>query len=1152
MVGVCASCGAPLTGEGRFCSSCGAAVGAAPREARRVVTALFADVVGSTSLGERLDPEDFKEIVGQIVTRMAEAVAEFGGSVSEYAGDGLLALFGAPVAHEDDPERAVLTGLRIVELTRAVAAEVEAERGIAGLAVRVGIETGLAVLGPVGGGGKVEYGAVGDALNTAARLQAAAEPMGVFVGAQTRRSIEALFDWGETEELSLKGKAEPVLAAPALGRRQGIAGASVGRAPMIGREAELASAGEAVAEALRGTGSILIVSGDAGIGKSRLVAEARTHFTAGNSQLGEPRWLAGRCVSYGDGLPYWPFRTMLRRWLAGASEIAETDMSAALRDETRRLLGEAAVKQAPLLEPLLGIGAEGGVDPEETRRGIQEATRAFVSALAREGPLAISLDDMHWADASSLALAGAILELVETEPLLLVLSARPERDQPFWELRERALRELAHRTREISLEPLPGDTGNGLLRALVGSAELPAELERRVLARAEGNPFYLEELVGSLVDSGALVRDGDGEGWRFDREVPVELPETVEKVILARIDRLSEPAHELLSVAAVLGRQFPVALLQEVAGVPEGSAAALTELERAGLIRDGGRTPAPMLNFKHALIQESVYRSLLKRRRQELHGAALAALRALYPERRGEFLGMLAHHAESAGEDREAFGLHVEAGEAAHSIYSLEEAIGHYDAAMAAAKRLGLGAEEEALRRAAQARGALRYDVGDVEGARLDLEAAIRYAQEAGDDEGEVQTLIALAGLWRILDYERAQEMMEEAARVSERIADPAIQVNALGRLSILYANELRFDRALEAGERALEVAERGGDERDRAVGKDALKLTAQQLGDIDRLDRLTQELLPVVRAGDGADIYLEWTLLESGFVPLARGDFDEALRRIEEALAMVRRRGRVMHEAVFIEALCWANRSRGQLGIAIESGNEGSKLAHSVDSHEWAAWVDATLGWALLDARAAGAAITTLERGLRSAEMARVPAQLARCACLLAWARALSGEVDEALIAAADEHLARVATPGGSAWLYGAHAYSALARAHLAAGSIDRALELTIPIAEASREAGWLEAEAGARLVAGQTHVAGGRADAAREQLDRAAQIAEATPLPAIAWETRASLAGLERSLGRDTQAATHVARARPILGELAASLGDPALQAGLLAAMP
>jgi class 3 adenylate cyclase/tetratricopeptide (TPR) repeat protein len=1030
---VCASCGAELTGEARFCSSCGAAVEApAEREARKVVTALFADVVGSTTLGERMDPEDFKSVVGEAVSRMTLSVQEFGGGVSEFAGDGLLALFGAPVAHEDDAERAVLAGLRIVESCDALAADVARDWGIEGFAVRVGIETGLAVLGPVGAGARIEYGAVGDALNTAARLQAASDPGVVLVGAQTQRSIARLFEWGEPRELTLKGKAEPVRAFPALGARSRDEEERAVGAAFVGRDAELARAGEVTDQGLAGSGGVLIVAGEAGIGKSRLLAELRERFVQGKPERGEQHWLEGRCVSYGESLPYWPFRAVLRECL----ELAPAE-------------------HRPFIEVALGSSRLEDLAPgleEEAPRLIQEAAAATLVELAAQGPLAVALDDMHWADASSLALLGRLFELTESAPILLVLAARSDRELPFWQLR----RTMRRSATEIELRALAGVAGRALLASLVGSAALPRELEHRLLSRAEGNPFYLEELVRSLVDAGALVRAGAD--WRFDPDVPVDLPETIEKLILARVDRLGPASHELLAVAAVLGRQFTIELLREVASNPTAFDESLEELRRAELLGDSAELPAPGLSFRHTLIQEATYNSLLKRRRQELHVLAMEAIERLYEERMGGLLGMLAHHATAAGDDERALRYQHGAGEAARAVYAVDEAIEHYTGALDAAARLGLDGSRLEVRQALLHRARLRFDSGDTEAAFADLEAADSGAHAAGDVEMQVAVLLGKAIFWRSSDFAKASAMFNEAAGMAES-QSTELYVRTLGRLSIQYSNQLQFDRALEVAARALAVAEAAEGEEDAVVAAlDAMKLVALQLGDLPRLERHVTRLLGILAERPEEHFFLPWAMLEAAFVPLGAGRFDEALARIEAALEEARRLRLRAHEPVFIDALSWTYRSMGQTERAVEAARDASARALEVGSLEWGAWCDATLGWALIDAGRPGEAAQVLERGLAAAETLVAPAQITRCTCLLAQARAELGEMDAAaeLATRGEELLGRVTAPPGSAWLFGAHAYVAVARALLALGVPERAERLIAPVAQAARDSEW------------------------------------------------------------------------------------------------
>ena len=642
--------------------------------------------MGSTSLGERLDPEELKLVVADAIARMIDAIEAFGGTIKDLAGDGVLALFGAPVAHEDDPERAIRAGLRIVEDVASYAREVEAAWRVEGFGVRVGIETGLVVVGAIGAGSRVEYAALGDAVNTAARLQARAEPDSVLVGQQTRRMAPGLFEWGDPVSVELKGKAEPVLASVVRGagpvtpsRTRGLEGVET---RLIGRERDLSVARDILRGTLAGAGGVLYLVGEPGIGKTRLLAEIRELAEREPSTHGETLWLEGRCVSYGDSLPYWPFRDLLRSWLGAAIDEPALRVRVTLHRQVERLFGERSLEIEPYLGTLLGLPLE------------PDVAAACPGALTRSAAVPHLRGRAPPPDPSGRGRPGGggprgpplgrpdIAPVARAAPRRhgdVGVVARP--DDP-----SRARSPIVGREGDGRARPLPSDPGAGTRGVVrrrgsrsaprLGGRRDPAEtMEERILEPAEGNPFFLEELVRSLVDAGALRRDGDG--WRFDHAIEVEIPPTVEKVVLARIDRLAPDAHGAMMAAAVLGRQFGLQLLEAVAGLDD-IRAALIDLQRLDLVREGRRWPEPEYRFKHALIQEAAYRTLVAADRNRLHRKAAEWLEERHAGREDEVAGLLAYHWLGAEDEDKAIAYLTRAGDRARQEYALDEAIGHY------------------------------------------------------------------------------------------------------------------------------------------------------------------------------------------------------------------------------------------------------------------------------------------------------------------------------------------------------------------------------------------------------------------------------------------------------------------------------------------
>lgn len=656
------------------------------RDERRVVTSLFADVVGSTALAEQLEAEDFRLIVSGALDRMAQAVERYGGTVKDLAGDGLLALFGAPQVHEDDAERALRAALDLQSAIAGYVREVEEGWNISGLAVRVGVSTGPVVVGPVEAGAVSDYTAYGDAVNTAARLQGASDPGGIIVDEATRRLAGEAFAFGPRAEVDVKGKADPV-ATYALA---GYSGTDSDRAadelksPTVGRDAELLQLKEVTKSLAQGTGRVLFINGEPGIGKSRLLEELRGLAQSQASPLGPLTWLEGQAASFADAVPYWPFRDLLRRWLGVSLNDPELKVRVALRRELQRLFAGRVLEIYPYLGSMLSLALEpdaadklAALSPEALQFRTFEVWLELIERLSTDGPIVMAVEDLHWSDSTSGQLLERAISLTESAPILVVLTSRLDPDHHSWQLRDRASREYPHTTSEITLGALPGDSDRTLLDSLIGDDVLPAAIEEQVLATAEGNPFFVEELIGSLADAGALFRTEDG--WTYNEAPELEVPPTIERVLLARIDRLDPDDHEVLIGAAVIGRTFTSSLLRAASGRTDQVVSdSLHALQRLDLVRIGRRWPQPEYQFKHALIQETAYRTVLKEDLVRRHSAVAEYLEAEFTDNLEEAYGLLAHHWAAAGKADKAIHYLTLAGDKARNEYALDEAVDYY------------------------------------------------------------------------------------------------------------------------------------------------------------------------------------------------------------------------------------------------------------------------------------------------------------------------------------------------------------------------------------------------------------------------------------------------------------------------------------------
>jgi class 3 adenylate cyclase/tetratricopeptide (TPR) repeat protein len=855
---------------------------------RKQVTVLFADLKDSTELIRGLDPEAAQQLLDPAIHCMMDAVHRFEGTVNQVLGDGIMALFGAPIAHEDHALRACYAALAMQAAMRTTTEEVRRTRGLE-LRMRVGLNSGEVVVRAIGNDLHMDYSAVGETTHLAARMEQLATPGSSRLTAATLRLVEGLVQVTTLGPVPVKGLEEPVEVFELVGasplRRRLQAAAARGLTPFVGRQPELEALHQALARAQTGHGQLVALVGDAGVGKSRLVYEViHSHRTQGW------RVLESASVSYGKTTPYFPIMDLLKRYC----HVDDGDDVRTVRAKVTGqvlTLDETLQDTLPALLALLDAVPDDSpflhLDPPQRRQRTLDGLKRVLLRESQVQPLLLVFEDLHWIDSETQALLDRLVESLPTTRLLLLVNYRPEY-QYGWGSK-------TYYT-QLRLDPLPPASADELLQALLGDNPSLAPLKQLLIARTEGNPFFLEESVRTLVETGVLV--GELGSYRLAQAPPtIQVPATVQAVLAARIDRLPPEEKRLLQTAAVVGTEVPFALLQAIADLPEAALhRGLAHLQAAEFLYETRLFPTPEYTFKHALTHEVAYSSLLLERRRVLHARIVEALEALAPDRVAEQVEHLAHHALRGEVWDKAVTYCQQAGARAYDRAAFREAAASFEQALQALAHLPEDGDTRALAIDLRlALGNALTQVGEYGRCRALLGEAEARAR-ALDDRTRLGRVLAwmAEGLWVTGDYNGAVAAGQQALELAVALGDSALQMQAAYILGRVYWNIGDFGRAAELQRQNVDAADRafGTSSTDVRIRSQAwLALTLSALGAFAEGRRYGEEALRLAMLeGRGATPIAAHGCL--GHLYLAQGDLEHAIRMFDPGLALCRASG--------------------------------------------------------------------------------------------------------------------------------------------------------------------------------------------------------------------------------------------------------------------
>jgi class 3 adenylate cyclase/tetratricopeptide (TPR) repeat protein len=828
---VCPACNFSNLVESNFCGKCGTAL-EEPKEAppvnysepksytpkflvdkilttrssiegeRKLVTVLFTDVANFTSMSEKLDPEEVHQMMDGCFRILMDEIHKYEGTINQFTGDGVMALFGAPVAHEDHAQRACYAALSIQKALAAYGEKVKREYGF-DFRMRMGLNSGPVVVGSIGDDLRMDFTAVGDTTNLASRMQTAAKPGSILLSGHTHKLAKDFFIFESLGKVQVKGKEEPqeafelIRASEVKTRIE--AAAIAGLTKFVGRGREMEALREALEKVRSGSGQVVGIVGEAGVGKSRIILEMRRLFS--KEEYG---YFEGRCLHYGGSMAYLPILDILRSYF----EIEEGEQELLIKKKMRErifLLDEKLKTVLPPFQELLSLKIDDEaylkLEPKEKREKIFEAVRDLLIRESQNKPLVLVFEDLHWIDKTSEEFLGYLIGWLANTPILLVLLYRPEYTHRWGSKSYYS---------NVRVDQLSLETSAELVQSILKEGEMVPELRELILNKTAGNPLFMEELTHTLLENGTIQKKGDH--FFLSRKLSaIQVPESIQAIIAARMDRLEENLKIIMQVASVIGREFAFRVLQAIIEVKEELKSHLVNLQGLEFIYEKGLVPELEYIFKHVLTQEVAYNSLFLKRRKEIHQKVGKAIEEIYPDRSEEFYEMLAYHYSKSDNLDKAYQYLKLSGNKAMRTYSNREAFHHYRDAIGILKQKP---ETERNKRD-------QIEVILLMAIPIRLlafpEDSVRFLQEGErlckelEDKKSLATLCNLIGVFHIYkgDPLLARRYQEFSFKEAEKIQDIEIMAAVAHGLCFSYSLEGNLREAANVASRVIALLEK-------------------------------------------------------------------------------------------------------------------------------------------------------------------------------------------------------------------------------------------------------------------------------------------------------------------------------------------------------